>query len=127
VTITIPVYAAQTRYQQTAGVDTAWFFDNEWYRDTYYAVVPQRLPGAGGACAPGLNCLTVLNFPGTPDDKQAVLVLAGRSINGVTRPTAILADYFELENDEVAGPTLGTFERRLRSRTFNDKVAVIAP
>jgi hypothetical protein len=126
-TITVPVYAAQTRYQQTAGVDTAWFFNNEWYRDTYYAVVPQRLPGAGGACTPGLNCLTVLNFPGIPDDKQAVIVLAGRSINGVARPTATLADYFEVENDEAAGPTVGTFERRLRSRTFNDKVVVVSP
>jgi hypothetical protein len=128
-TITIPVYYAQTRYQQTAGVDTSWFFNNEWYRDTYYAVVPQRLPGGAGACTPGVDCLTVLNTPGTTNDKQAVLVLAGRANNGVARSTGVLANYFEGENDEAAALPLvpGTFVRQPRSTTFNDKVVVVAP
>jgi hypothetical protein len=126
VTITFPLYSAQTRFEQTANVDTAWFFANEWFRDLYYAVVPQRLPGGGGGCAP--NCLTVLNpVSAPPNDKEVVLTLAGRSNNGVPRSTAVLADYFELENDEVAGPTVGTFVRQPRSLTFNDKVVVVAP
>jgi hypothetical protein len=126
-TITIPVYEARTRYEQTAGVDTSWFFDNEWYRNTYYSVVPQRLPGAGGTCTAGTNCLTVLNLPGTNDDKEAVFVLAGRTLPGKVRPSGVLANYFEAENDEVAGATAGTFERSLRSASFNDKVVVVAP
>jgi len=110
-------------------VDTSWFFNNEWYRDTYYGVVPQRLPGGAGACTPGVDCLTVVNAPGTNNDKQVVLLLSGRAINGIARPTAILADYFEGENDEAAGlpAAPGTFVRQLRSNTFNDKVVVVAP
>jgi hypothetical protein len=128
VTITFPLYSAQARFQQAPNnVDTSWFFANEWYRNAYYAVVPQRLPGGAGACTPGIDCLTVLNLPGINNDKQVVLVLSGRANNGVPRPTAVLADYFELENDEVAGPTVGTFVRQLRSTTFNDKVVVVAP
>ena len=129
-TITIPVYAAQTRFQQPPNnVDTSWFFNNEWYRNTYYAVVPQRLPGGAGACTPGVDCLTVVNAPATNNDKQVVLLLAGRPINGIVRPTAILADYFEGENDEAAAlpAAPGTFVRQLRSNTFNDKVVVVAP
>ena len=130
VTITFPLYAAQTRFQQPPNnVDTSWFFNNEWYRDTYYGVVPQRLPGGAGACTPGVDCLTVVNAPGTNNDKQVVLLLSGRAINGIARPTAILADYFEGENDEAAGlpAAPGTFVRQLRSNTFNDKVVVVAP
>ena len=138
VTVTFPLYSAQTRFGQSpTNIDTSWFFDNEWYRNTLYAVVRQRLPnGAGTLCAlapapptaPALNdCLTVLNIPVPTNNKEVVLVLAGRSENGVTRPTAVLADYFELENDEVAGPTLRVFERRPRSNVINDKVVVVAP
>jgi type II secretory pathway pseudopilin PulG len=128
-TITIPVHAAQLRYQQTTGVDTSWFFNNEWYRNTYYSVVPQRLPSGAGACTLGVDCLTVLNAPAPNDDKQAVLLLAGRAMNGVARPSATLANYFEGENDEAAAfpAVAGTFVRQLRSPTFNDKVVVIAP
>jgi hypothetical protein len=128
VTITFPLYSAQARFQQAPNnVDTSWFFANEWYRNAYYAVVPQRLSSGVGACTPGVDCLTVLNQPGINNDKQVLLVLSGRANNGVPRATAVLADYFELENDEVAGPTVGTFVRQLRSTTFNDKVVVVAP
>jgi len=125
-TVTVAMYSAPARFDQATGASTSWFFNNDWYRNTYYSVVPQRLPGGGGgACAP--NCLTVLNAPAPNNDKQVTLVLAGRSNNGVARPTASPADYFELENDEVAGPTVGTFVRQPRSATFNDKVVVVAP
>jgi hypothetical protein len=138
VTITLPLYSARTRFQQAPNnVDTSWFFANEWYRDTYYAVVSQRLPnGGGGPCAlapppptaPAVgDCLTVLNAPGINNDKQVVLILAGRANNGVARPTAVLADYFEGENDEAVGPTASAFVRQARSTTFNDKVVVVAP
>ena len=127
VTVTIPVYDAGARFQQAPNnVNTAWFFNNEWYRNTYYGIVPQRLPGGAGACTPGVDCLTVLNAPAPANDKQVVLVLAGRANNGVARPTAVLADYFELENDESV-LTAGTFVRQPRSPTFNDKVVVVAP
>lgn len=132
-TITIPIYSAQTRYQQTAGVDTSWFFNNEWYRNTYYAVVPQRLPAfpPGGNCTAGLNCLTVTGLTVPNDNKQAVFVLSGQPIIGATRPNATLANYFEDDNvEELAAPapaTLNTFVQQRRSAAFNDKVVVVAP
>jgi hypothetical protein len=130
-TITIPVYTAQTRFQQTAGVDTSWFFDNEWYRNTYYAVVPQRLPGGAGTCIAGSDCLTVTNLAGANNDKQVVFVLAGQALTGVARPIATLANYFEGDNvEDVGAPApavLGTFVRQRRSAAFNDKVVVVAP
>jgi hypothetical protein len=128
-TITIPVYSAQTRYQQTAGVDTSWYFNNEWYRNTYYAVVPQRLPGGAGTCTAGTDCLTVTNFPVPNNNKQAVLVLGGQALVGAARPSTTLANYFEGDNDEAAAPpaALGTFVQQRRTTAFNDKVVVVAP
>jgi hypothetical protein len=128
-TITIPVYSAQTRYEQTAGVDTAWFFANEWFRNTYYAVVPQRLPGGAGSCTAGVDCLTVTNHAAPSDDKQAVLVLGGQVLLGAARPNTTLANYFEGDNDEAAAPpaALGTFVQQRRTTAFNDKVVVVAP
>jgi hypothetical protein len=124
VTITLPLYTAQVRYQETTGVDTAWFFDNEWYRNTYYAVARQRAPLVGGSCVSG-GCMTVTPVP--DDNKEVVLVLAGRTLPGKVRPSAVQDAYFELENDEAAGATDGTFERQPRSPAFNDKVVIVSP
>jgi len=104
---------------------TGWFARNEWYRLTYYAVAksnatrrtslisnlsterscnPYSLPtypyGVG-------DCLTVTSSSGS-ESKSAVLILAGRSLNGRARPSATRADYFEFGN---AKPT-PTFERQ---------------
>jgi hypothetical protein len=82
----------------TADATTGWFARNEWFRQTYYAVAAgftaATLPPV---CADGVNCLTVANV--TPAGKQrAILILAGRSINGSARPSSTLADYLEFGN-----------------------------
>lgn len=79
---------------------TGWFARNEWYRLLYYATAPTvtaaNLPTAP-ACTTGGNCLTVANM--TPsDNKRAILILAGRSINATARPSSTLADYLEFGN-----------------------------
>jgi hypothetical protein len=91
---------------------TAWFARNEWYRFLYYAVSPSntaaRLAAASPAersCSLVGDCLT-LTTNTTPSTKSALLVLAGRSINGRTRPSATLADYFEFGN------ATGAYERQ---------------
>jgi hypothetical protein len=129
VTITIPVYYLSAGYKQMTGVDTSWFLNNDWYRNTYYAVVPQRLPGGVGTCTAGLDCLTVTNLAGANNDKQVVFVLAGQALTGAARPSMTLANYFEGDNDEAAaGPAaVNTFVRQRRSAAFNDKVVVVAP
>jgi hypothetical protein len=82
----------------TADATTGWFARNEWFRVAYYAVAQgyttATLPTT---CTTGTNCLFVANV--TPAGAQrAILILAGRSLNGNARPSAALADYLEFGN-----------------------------
>jgi hypothetical protein len=108
---------------------TGWFMRNEWYRVLYYAAAqtttPTALPTAP-ACTPGTNCVTVSNL--TPaNNKRAILILTGRSINGTARPSGTLANYLEFGN------AAGNFERQPVStavdaalkKPFNDRIVVV--
>jgi hypothetical protein len=75
--------------------DTDWILRNGWHRQLYYAVAPAYAFDGSGSCMWG-SCLTIRGAP-TLSNKQAVVVLAGRQLNGTTRSTA-LADYFENDN-----------------------------
>jgi hypothetical protein len=130
VNITIPdvlVSPLTSASDATAG----WFISNEWYRQTYYAVSPGYTPGSSATCNPlpaSPSCLTVNNLPPSyaqADDKRAILVLAGRALNGASRPSANLGDYLEGEN---ATPGDFKFEHRSGAPTStNDRVVVVAP
>jgi hypothetical protein len=116
-----------------------WFVANEWYRQTYYAVSPGYLPGGGGGCvarpsppaaALAPSCLMVNNLSpayAVANDKQAILILAGRSLNGSARPSAQTSDYLEGANATlVATPYI--FENRPGVPTsINDRVVVVSP
>jgi len=108
---------------------TGWFMRNEWYRVLYYAAAqtttPTALPTAP-ACTAGTNCVTVTNL--TPaNNKRAILILTGRSINGTGRPSGTLANYLEFGN------AAGNFERQPVStavdaalkKPFNDRIVVV--
>jgi hypothetical protein len=108
---------------------TGWFMRNEWYRVLYYAAAqattPAALPAAP-ACTAGTNCVTVSNL--TPaNNKRAILILTGRSINGTARPSGTLANYLEFGN------AAGSFERQPVStavapalkKPFNDRIVVV--
>src|SRR5204863_854770 len=95
---------------RSAGASTSWFTRNKWHELTYYVVAsgftPAALPAAP-ACSDVavVTCLTITNL--TPTSKQrAILILAGRSINGSTRPSATLANYLEFGN------ATATYERQ---------------
>jgi len=115
----------------TTDAAAGWFTANEWYRQHYYAVSPGYLPGGGGACIPSgvPSCLTVSNlspvtYP-TPNDKRAILVFAGRAVDGSTRPSSSLSNYLEGQNST---PADFTYEHRQGSPTsINDRVVVISP
>jgi hypothetical protein len=112
---------------------TSWFARNEWYRLTYYAVAKGRtaqvLNGApkcpttiGGSYAFDSSCLSVTNV--SPANTQAaMLILAGRSINGAPRPSSTLGDYLEGTNKNGTG----TFVKQTVSTAsvFNDRVIVV--
>ncbi len=115
-TITIPINAVFVDHPlldtRTSGASTNWFTRNKWHELTYYAVVQGHTPAAI-ATAPGcidsppvsVTCLNVSNV--SPANKlRAIMILAGRSINGSTRPSSTPADYLEFGN------STGSFEKQ---------------
>jgi hypothetical protein len=125
----------------SSAAGAGWFIANQWYRQVYYAVSPGFAPGGGGACnlrplppAPPTSpsCLRVKNLPpsyATPDDKRAILVFAGRELNGLTPRPANLANYLENANLTAAlGTTPFVYEHRAGVPTaINDRIVVVAP
>jgi hypothetical protein len=75
-------------------------------------------------CTTPVNCLTV-KAAGTGDltNRKAVLVLAGRSIDGSARPSGTLASYLEGGNTSTLD---GTFAHDRFGRSFNDRVISVA-
>lgn len=109
---------------------TSWFIRNRWHELAYYAVAPGYTAAAPAprACTAGTDCLAVANYiPPPANDKRALLLLAGRSINGSARPSGTLADYLEFGNAS------GAFERQPVStltdaalkKPFNDRVVIV--
>lgn len=108
---------------------TAWFARNEWHKLLYYAIAPGY--AASGAaprsCTTGGTCLSVTNVM-PAGGQRAILILAGRSIDGSARPSGTLGNYLEFGN------ATGAFERQAIStwndstlkKPFNDRIAVIA-
>ncbi len=134
VTITIPVpapYLPRLTNPSSANPNIAWFLSNKWYRQTYYAISLGYAPGGVGACSqspatpPPPSCLTVNNLPSPTNNKQAIMVFAGRALGGQTHPSANPADYLEGQN---ATPADLIFEHRSGVPTaINDRVVVVSP
>jgi hypothetical protein len=120
-------------FNDIANPNVNWFIQNEWFRQTYYAISQGFLAGGGNACnAPAVfACLTVNNLRpsyANSNDKQAIVLLAGRSLNGITRPSTNLPDYFENANLTAASGTTLVYENRPGSPTaINDRVVVVSP
>jgi type II secretory pathway pseudopilin PulG len=125
-----PSYLTITSGDPAINPDGAWFIANQWYRQTYFAVSDDHLPGGSPPCtAAGKSpsCLTVNNLPVQNNNKQAILIFAGRALDGQNRLgfPAVLTNYLEGEN---ATPTDLIFTHRAApSPTTNDRVVVIAP
>jgi hypothetical protein len=130
--INLPAYQPIT---DSTDPNAGWFAANEWYRQTWYAVSQGVLPGAGGTCStsttPPPLCLTVNNLRPSYvnwNDKRAILVLAGSSLNGNLRPSTNLPDYFENANLVAANGAALIYENRSGvPTTINDRVVVISP
>lgn len=103
-----------------------WFVRNEWFRLLYYTAAQTHtaasLPGTP-ACTSNGNCLRLTTWPSTTPawDKRALLLLAGRSLTGASRPNATLSDFVEAGNGD--GGTM--FEQRAVNPAFNDRVVVL--
>jgi hypothetical protein len=130
VTVTAPITVfADHPLTGTSDGNYGWFTRNKWHEVTYYAIAsgysPATLPSQP-ACTTGGNCLSVSNV--TPTGAQrGILILAGRSINGSSRPSSTLGDYLEFGN------ATASYERQTVSRAnapalkkpFNDRVIAV--
>lgn len=130
ITLTIPdVVPSSVANASDPTSSAGWFIANEWYRQTFYAVAPDLLPGANGDCGANPPCLTVNNLPPkftTSNDKQAVLILAGRTLNGTPRPSPTWNNYMEGANQTA--PVTHFYEHRAGSpSSINDRVVVVSP
>lgn len=138
VTITIDPLDVSALTSTTSGETAGWFNRNEWYKQTYYAVSPGYAPGGAGSCNPSSSpyCLTVDNTTTPTNNKRAIVILAGRSLSGTSRPNSTLSDYLEAKNKDTGDYA---FERPLGKTTtyndgttvktveINDRVIVVAP
>lgn len=128
--VTIP---DPTAHPLTASSDvtSGWFVSNEWYRQLYYALSPGYAPGGSSSCTalPGTpSCLTVNSLPSNyaqTNDKRAILILGGRALDGSSRPSSSLSNYFEGENTTPADFIF--VHRAGLATTVNDRVVVVAP
>ena len=138
ITVPVPGYMSITN---SADPTVGWFITNQWYRQTFFAVSQSFVPGGGGTCNPvpapptapiTPSCLMVKNLPSsyaTSNDKRAILVFAGRELNGLTPRPANLANYLEGANLTAAnGTTPFVYEHRAGvPTTINDRVVVVSP
>jgi hypothetical protein len=105
---------------------TGWFVRNEWYRLAYYAVASNYAPGGSLSCTTGSTCLTVTNLA-PAGAQRAILILAGRSINGTARPSSALANYLESGNATSSYIKLpATVSSSVpAAQRFNDRIVVV--
>lgn len=108
-------------FVNSANTDVAWFYDNEWYKLTYYAVAAEFTASGTQSCS-APNCLTVTNSSAPTDNKRALLIFAGRAIRTQSRPSGTLADYLESENLTPVDSTFVTLKPSLES---NDRTIVV--
>lgn len=93
-----------------------WVATQNWPWVMYYAI-------AVPACIPGTNCLTVNNTPNPTDNKQALVIMTGRTIAGI-HPSGSLRDYLEGQNQSTPD---NIFQYGPATPSFNDQVIIVAP
>jgi len=124
VTVPIAIFADHPLANPASTDASYWFTANKWHQVTYYQVSPSHLPGGGRNCVGASNCITIrLAGAAALANRKAIVVLAGRSVNGAARPSGNRADYLdaaENTNDDQ------TFAQNRIGRTFNDRVVSVA-
>ena len=106
----LPFRASPGCASPTAWLPT-WLTDDLWHTVTYYTVDPG-------------STLTVLNTPAPNNNKQALVIMAGRKLTGQVRPCGAVADCLD---GPVNTSGSNTYESRPISPTFNDIVVIAAP
>jgi hypothetical protein len=114
---------------------TGWYLRNEWHRLTYYAAAEESTPdGLPFHGCDATDCLLFNNVRNI----RALLVLAGRSLDGTARPNGSFADFVEYDNGDFGtgfeGVGVGYMQRWMRlskapmaaiGAPFNDRVVLV--
>jgi hypothetical protein len=109
-----------------------WLVNNQWGRVATYAISQGHAINGPGVCNPGpvppANCIS-LRGPAGPKDKEAVVIMTGRSLTWppVARPSALPAPLIEYLEAENLTPTDLVLERRLPNTAFNDQPVAVRP
>jgi hypothetical protein len=103
---------------------TGWFVRNQWHRFSFYAVSEGFAPGWNSQCDTAGNppCLTVSTPSASLSGRRAILALAGRGLNGQTRPSSALADYLDSAANRDGNTT---FEQKPVNAIFNDRIVTV--
>ncbi|XVO23377.1 MAG: hypothetical protein HEQ15_13490 [Betaproteobacteria bacterium] len=100
----------------------SWFYDNEWYKQSFYAVANSSAPATTTNCA-SASTLTV----GSTTGVQALVMLSGKSLTNSVRPSLPAGDYLELKNSTSSTDCLFEDKNRALASTYNDQTVVVAP
>lgn len=125
ITIPLPSFTDHPLLNATPSDDWYWFVQNRWYDVVYYSVSPRHAPGGAGSCA-GANCITVTQVAPVAGwtDRQAVLVLAGRSLAGTSGSNRALSDFLDTTENRNQDTT---FDQHRVSKGFNDRFVSLSP
>lgn len=118
---------APTASAWTAGT---WLGQNDWHQNAFYVVSPgYAISGSGSCGGAGPQCVTVSNTAPPNDDKQAVVLMTGRSLSlagqGVRPLAAPVAATQFLEGANAASGLV--LEHNLKTTAFNDLPIVVRP
>jgi hypothetical protein len=109
---------------------SSWLARNNWHQDTGYALSSgYALNGADscGGVGPS-SCLTLANTTAPIDNKQALVVIAGRALAGqAARPVTAPANAADFVEGLNVDGNITEFESNLRTATFNDTVIAVRP
>ena len=100
----------------------AWVATNQWHLLTYYTVAPACTEPTP-ICS-GTGFLTVNNDAAPNNNKQALVIEAGRKLGGQLRPCLAVTDCLD---GAVNTSGTDTYEIQSPSPAFDDIVAIVAP
>jgi hypothetical protein len=139
-TVTVPTAGTANGSMKVSGLDyylrvagdelPEWFVDNNWQRLLYTAYSSDYVPGGSGSCTPGTDCLYIQGRM-SANDRQAVVLSAGRELSSVTCPDASyqnrtrgrVCDYYESDNASSGDDIF----RKEKTDTFNDRIITVNP
>ena len=101
----------------------AWFTTNNWNSAIHFVVGQAYQKGGSKTCVVAGDCLTV----GTDTSIQALFILPGTPLSGISRPSTLAADYLEtVENlNDFPTPTNYVYATSLSTLPSGDRVVAL--